>query len=348
MYTTLTFIIVWERAMASLRVSQCLAALAICVMCLGTSVSAAVVGPYSVDTNTMHLWHLDEQAAPAADQAHYNYAGTFTTKPDSNTSLTAPFGTAALGAAGFTGFGTSLSNGATPNTAGLAGLPKVDGTGDNVDHTFDHPTTHAFTMEAMIRIGFDPTVALATPQEIIAGEGDAGDSSDRSWQFRIEGNATPGTTAWRLRFQKVSGFGAPGGSTANFNLDGNIPSTGINAIEQNGWYHVAATFNGDFANPDNLKLYWTKVDDANTAAALLAMGQMNGWLRQQDTDFALGNELRDFNGNTEGFVGSIDEVRISDIARTADQFIFAVPEPSSFVIAALGIVGLVGAACRRK
>ena len=35
----------------------------------------------------MHLWHLDELATPAADQAHYNYAGTFTTKADSNQPL---------------------------------------------------------------------------------------------------------------------------------------------------------------------------------------------------------------------------------------------------------------------
>ena len=42
---------------------------------------------------------------------------------------------------------------------------------------------------------------------------------------------------------------------------------------------------------------------------------MNGWLREQDTDLGLGNEYRDFNGNTEPFVGLIDEVRISDVAR---------------------------------
>ena len=45
---------------------------------------AAVTGPYSVDANTLHLWHLDEAGTPAADQAHYNYNGTFTVKPDAN------------------------------------------------------------------------------------------------------------------------------------------------------------------------------------------------------------------------------------------------------------------------
>lgn len=300
---------------------------------------ATVTGPYSVDANTMHLWHLDDAATPAVDEAHYNYNGAFTVKPDANQTLTGLFGTGALGSSSYSGFGTAYNGGATPNTAGLSALPKANGTTDNADHTFDHPTTHAFTMEAIVKIGFNPTLALSTPQEIIAGEGDAADSSDRSWQFRLEANATPGTTPWKLRFQKVSGFGGVGGSTANYNLDANLPTSGINALVQDGWYHVAVTYNGNLADPSSLNLFWTKVDDANTQAALVASGNMNGWLRQQDTDFALGNELRDFNGNTEGFFGSIDEVRISDIARTADQFVF-VPEPTSAALMGIGAAAL--------
>jgi hypothetical protein len=143
-----------------------------------------------------------------------------------------------------------------------------------------------------------------------------------------------------LRFQKVSGFGGVGGSTANYNLDGIIPSTGINAIAQDSWYHVAVTYSGNLLDPASLQLYWTKLDNANNQASLLASGNMNGWLRQQDTDFSLGNEMRDFNGNTEAFNGLIDEVRISDVARTADQFVF-VPEPTAAALLGLGSLGLV-------
>ena len=32
------------------------------------SARATIVGPYSVDTNTMHLWHLDESTTPAVDR----------------------------------------------------------------------------------------------------------------------------------------------------------------------------------------------------------------------------------------------------------------------------------------
>jgi hypothetical protein len=329
--------------------------LALCATLLTPKLALAFVASYSVDANTMHLWHLNESAGPAVDEAHYNYNGAFTIKADANQPLAAAFGGASLGAASAAGFGTALNTAPSVSPAfpansvqpGLGALTPTNGTADNADHTFDNPSTHAFTMDALIKVGWDPAVAWNAPQEIIAGEGDASDSSDRSWQFRIEANATPSTTAWRLRFQKISGFGGAGGSTANYNLDANIPTTGINAIAQNGWYHVAVTYNGSLTDPAALQLYWTKVDDANTSASMIGSGLMNGWLREQDTDFALGNEMRDFNGNTEPFNGLIDEVRISDVARTSSQFIFSdVPEPSTGLIT-LGAV-LLGVRRRRQ
>jgi Concanavalin A-like lectin/glucanases superfamily len=303
------------------------------------SANAAIVGPYAVDTNTLHLWHLDEQGTPAVDQAHYNYAGTFTTKPDANQPLNALFGGGSLGNASAPGFGTAYgASSTTPAGSGLSGLTPANSAADNVDHTFDNPTTHAFTMEAIVQIGFDPAAAMTRPQEIIAGEGDAADSSDRSWQFRLEPHTLGG--AWLLRFQKVTGFGGIGGSTASYMLDGTIPQTGPDAIAQGMWYHVAVTYNGNLSDAESLKLYWTKLDATRNVAAQIASGNMNGWLRQQDTDFALGNELRDFNGNTEGFQGLIDEVRISDLARGAGQMQF-IPEPSSLALLA-GAIGLLG------
>ena len=331
------------------------AASAVLIAGVARTSRATIVGPYSVDANTLHLWHLDESTTPAADQAHYNYVGTFTNKPDANQPLAALGGTggnvATLGNASYAGFGTALStanvtqvppypaNSVQPYMGALTG---VNGTGDNVDHTFDNPNTHAFTMEAIIKIGFDPTGTWAQPQEIIAGEGDASDSSDRSWQFRLEAH-TVAANPWVLRFQKVSGFGSPGGLTTNYNLDANIPSTGPDAIQQGEWYHVAVTYNGNLADPASLQLYWTKLDASREQAALIGSGNMNGWLRQQDCDFALGNELRDFNGNTEPFIGLIDEVRISDLARGAGQMQFT-PEPTS----ALAMLALGGVFAKRR
>ena len=200
-------------------------------------------------------------------------------------------------------------------------------------------------MEAIVKFGLDPGATWAQPQEIISGEGDAGDSSDRSWQFRLEAH-TVAANPWVLRFQKISGFGGVGGSTANFNLDANIPATGPDALVKDGWYHVAVTYNGSLVDPTNLKLYWTVLDPSRTSAAVIGSGNMNGWLRQQDTDFGIGNEMRDFNGNTEPWIGLLDEVRISAIARAAGQMQFT-PEPTTAILA-LASLGLLGAVRRRS
>src|SRR4051812_28198024 len=81
---------------------------------------AAITGPYATDANTLHLWHLDEAATPAVDQAHYNYNGAFTVKADANQPLNALFGTATLGSASAAGFGSALNVAA--NNSGLAAL----------------------------------------------------------------------------------------------------------------------------------------------------------------------------------------------------------------------------------
>lgn len=346
---------------------------------------ADIIGPYSVDANTMHLWHLDEATTPAVDQAHYTYTSTTTPTKDANQPMAVLSGNntggshfATMGNAGFAGFGTSLNTSnvsqpppypANSQEPALNALSPNNGTTDNVDHTFDNPITHAFTMEAIIKIGFNPAVGWSQPQEIISGEGDQADSSDRSWQFRIQNNGTTNVATanpWVLRFQKIGGYGTQaanngnpggnGGSTANANVDGIIPSTGPDAIAQDQWYHVAVTFDGNFADPGagHLQLYWTKLDPANTTDHLLTLSgtgatpNINGWLREQDTDLGFGNEMRDFNGETEPFIGSIDEVRISDIARGADQMMFSVPEPSMLVLACMGLFGLVGCIRRRQ
>jgi hypothetical protein len=341
------------------------------ILCIMSAPAMATVsGPYAVDANTLHLWHLDETTVPAADSAHYAFTGSFTTVADANMPLAylggaspnnagtggTVYASATLGNASYAGFGTAV------DTSAVSGVPPypansfqpalnaklpANGTADNVDMTFDNPTTHAFTFEAIVKIGFDPSATWVQPQEIMSGEGDAGDSSDRSFQFRIQ-PVTAGV-APILRFQKVTGFGGVGGSTASWNADASIPTTGPDAIVMGKWYHVAVTYNGNLTDTSALKLYWTALDNTSaTAATQLAInvagstsgnGLMNGWLREQDCDFAIGNEMRDFNGETEPFIGSIDEVRISDVARGAGEMMI-VPEPATIVMALIGIFGM--------
>src|SRR5262245_30450949 len=105
------------------------ATLALALTTLIPSIASAIVtGPYAVDVNPLHLWNLDESGVPAADQAHYNYSGTFTVKPDANQPLNALFGTGSLGNASYPGFGTAYGGGAGPTNAGLSALTPANST----------------------------------------------------------------------------------------------------------------------------------------------------------------------------------------------------------------------------
>lgn len=62
-------------------------------------------------------------------------------------------------------------------------------------------------------------------------------------------------------------------------------------------------------------------------------------LINSEGNFSIGRGM--FNNGVSDWANAlIDEVRISDVALTRDQFAFVVPEPTSLCLAALGLVGL--------
>src|SRR3954447_13366449 len=93
---------------------------------------AEILGPYTPDENTLHLWHMNEATAPVADAV------------PNGTDLTAMENGATLGNESFSGakgFGTAVGtytgNPATrPGSAGqdcyLSALPLQNGPADNV------------------------------------------------------------------------------------------------------------------------------------------------------------------------------------------------------------------------
>jgi autotransporter-associated beta strand protein len=294
-------------------------------LCLaGSSLHAVIVAPYSVDADTLHLWHFDETATPVI-----NYA-------PNGTNLTALGNGATLGNASFPGFGTALSTydggpdgiAATDRDAYLSARTLANSTADNVSMSLADPETGAFTFEAIVYIDFDPTLnygsaanggnGRAVQMMILTGEDEV--NAGRVFQFRLEpiGTLSPFNSEVMLKFNNLNG----GSSTQPRGVP--VPITGADAIAMNRWYHVAVTYNGLEGTPDGLKFYWTLMDPSRTEANLIGVSDLSTDLPTSATDFCIGNTGR--NPPNANFAGLIDEVRISKVARPAEAMVFGTPE----------------------
>jgi hypothetical protein len=337
---------------------------AVAAALLAEPARGAVTGPYTVDANTLQLWHLNEGAA--ATSAANAVGGGLTMQGVLNG--------ATLGNGSFAGFGTSLDVSAgsdslvsndnprvimPPHRAILAGAPAlsilnggtdpVDDALDDVSLTYADPTTGAFTFEMIVKFNsaYDPlqpfrNVGPLDPpsnpgsysMELLTGEGDL-DPSTRPFQFRLNqvGITSAGdATNPKLEFHNIAlQTGAP--------FFGVIPLTGEHAINNTDWFHVAVAYNGNDFEADNIKFYWTKLAASVTQANQLATIDGTGaapttWatdLAAIAHDFAIGNESRNNGtgfGEGENFYGQIDEVRISGVARTASEFVFGPGGPT--------------------
>jgi autotransporter-associated beta strand protein len=255
---------------------------------------------------------------------------------------------ATLGTASTTGFGKALNtlDGgqdliAAANKDALAS-PSTAATPGNISVTNWDSVSGAFTMEAIVWIGFDPTKNLgptsfggnnrATACQIISGESTV--NANRLFQFRIAplGFALSGTTIFAtnscfLTFENVRAV-----SAAQPTIYAPIPTSGPDAIVSNGWYHVAVTYNGTQTTANNIKFYWTLLDPTRTAASQLTITSVQQTLSGPNplantvTPLVIGNEARSRAGN---FLGLIDEVRISKVERSSVGMMFA---PASVLI----------------
>lgn len=269
--------------------------------------------PYSADVNTLQLWHLDENATPCTNAL----AG--------GTNLTSLANGATLNNPSFSGFGTALStfdggqSSTTQKDALLSALPLANGTADDVPLNLADPATGAFTFEALVRVDFNPALNLASRgsgMQILSGEGDG--SADRVFQWRLNpvGYGPGDTTVPRLEFINLR----QGGAIQSILVT--IPTNGPNSIASNHWYHVAVTYNGSENTADNFRAYWTSLTNATVTANLIGSALMAEDLAVAGCDFVIGNEGRANGGSTDNFVGLIDEVRISRLARDPNEFVF--------------------------
>jgi hypothetical protein len=283
------------------------------------SAQAGLQIPYTPDVSTLHLWHLDDPlltngvtnilVADAVTNASITLTNAGLPTPG-----TPPYSDTSLGNTSFPGLGTCMT---TTDKNGFC----YGGKFSDVS-SFSDTNTGAFTFEAAVKFTGN-VLALANNQEIICGDNTLG-LSQRGWQFRID-------EAGEVEFNLL------GGSGSDNDWKAKLPTTGSDAAVANQWYHVAVTCTGN--NPTNgntpniLKFYWTLLDANRTYADLLATFTMTRALNGTTSSgsgtvqpaFGIGGSGRNYpaaNANGEAVIGSVDEVRISSVARASNQMAF--------------------------
>ncbi len=267
--------------------------------------------PYAADEHTLHLWHLDEAAAPFADAVPMGVR------------LAGLLNGALAGQPALPGFGSAVSFHA--NTGGIPGASDLKGgiltarpllatgPGDNVGPGFRYfGPEGAFTYEMLVKLDVLPSEARSIALSLLTLEGD---DNDRIFSFRIEKEGF-------VSFFPLPDSGTTGGSIAT------IPTSGPHAIAVDTWFHVAVSYDGNAGAANNLKLYWTRVAPGVTLANPIGTGSLSNDFGGRTGDLAIGNEARSFPGNAEAepFPGLIDEVRLSGVARQPGDFLFLPPE----------------------
>ena len=267
-----------------------------------------ISGPYTPDTNTLFLFHFDEQDGVITTNLGSVGGNAFAVNCNP-ASATPPTVTGVLGAESYPGFGkcanVALGSGYLIGFDGnFNGVYQGDVSGsslsaDRIQMSKLGIGLGPFTLEAMIY----PTSSTGN-REIITTDSSA---TTRGFQFRL---TTGGTTGQRLEFNLIGVSGAQ--------RFADIPITGPHAFTLNKWFHVAFVYDGTYA-----KFYWTAVDPSSLFANQIGGDQtltIPSSAASIEGPLTFGNENRAAAG--ENLWGLIDEVRISNIARNPTNMLF--------------------------
>lgn len=276
---------------------------------------AGIRAPYTADANTVHLYQF-ENAAGDTLVANLGSAGRKLAAVNVTAATgTPPVQTGILGdsTVAAPGFGvpakiTTASHLLGYDAGGTVDVYEGDVAAERIALSTlglgVNGAASPFTLEALIRPG-----SATGNREIICTDATV---TTRGFQFRL---TTGGTTGQRLEFNLI------GQASAQRFAD--IPASGDHAWALNEWFHVAFVYDGV-----NCRFYWTKLAVAPNAANQIGVDQTvtlnSGTITGQ---LVIGNENRAAPG--EFLNGYLDQVRISNIARPAGDFVFNNDSPDA-------------------
>jgi hypothetical protein len=270
--------------------------------------SAAINPPYTADANTVHLWHFDEPLVTPNNSAGRQYPndapGVITPWRLDNGYYDPTYQSGIMGGTGYTGFGGAGVLDHSPNYYEFRkgnndyGIPPGGTAGSDITATqLLGSTNGAFTIDGMIQ--WDGGQGGSIAGHILNTE----DSAFKTTKLRLV-MQNAGTVP-------VFTIGLPNNESFTTTV-GLVP-----ALTTSDWYHFALTFDGNNAGGSPLKFYWTKVEPSATRANLVQTFSSNSTTAYDVTNsFQLG----EWGGNN--FDGLVDEVRISNVARSATDMLF--------------------------
>ena len=277
----------------------------------------AVPAPYVSDGNTLFLFHVDELNGGSVTANAGSLGGNAYSVNEITATTTPATVTDVLGFTSYSGFGNASScgsgelvgfdyndNGRYDGDGGSSSQLSVDSFPMSVLNMGNGSQT-PWTLEALIK----PSVTNAN-QEIICTDSSAG-TAGRAFQFRLN-------TAGQLELNLIA---------IGVDLKAAIPTDPVNGFVANNWYHVAATYDGA-----NVVLYWTKVTVSSAAAYPISTNAVAVGASFGSVTGSLGFGNRTRSPAIEYFQGLIDEVRISNIARAANQMLVSSGNSGSLTV----------------
>lgn len=272
---------------------------------------------YTTDTNTVALYHLDETTGTSVIDASGNNRNASYEYVNSG-------GTPLLVSRGLTSASPYLGTATAASVAPSAGGGRIfwTDTGAGNSSILLPATTSAFTVEAWVRLadGVDPAV-----QRIAAVQPNGVAAID--WSFEIIGSDNP--------------YHAGALSVSDAAVTNRAYVSGGLTWDTDAWYHLALVYNEINATQATYSFYRTEA--GQTSASLLATitaGKLVSNASVADRDFNIANFYGD--SGKQHLNGPFDEYRLSNVARTADDFAhtLAVPEPATAGMLAFGTAAL--------